>query len=185
MTDLALLNDKIQQCINLINDKFELIDNKIELIEKKVNFMEEKVNNLTKPNEEELNTKNLIKESMNLPFDILKKSLIYKDYRTILLIFKYYYKDKTNTNNVYPIKIKGKRSFEYFNKKWINDTNAHYIKNTLFMNIQTELFKYNNLDNVTEIDEFYNNQLFINKLSEDKDKRNIFKYIIDEISSNE
>lgn len=51
------------------------------------------------------------------------------------------------------------------------------------MNIQTELFKYNNLDNVSDFDDIYNNQVFINKLSDDKCKRDLFKHIVDEIQN--
>ena len=50
------------------------------------------------------------------------------------------------------------------------------------MNIQTELYKFNNLDNINDVDEIYNNQVFINKLS-DKYKRvflsiSLMKYLI-------
>ena len=120
---------------------------------------------------------------MNIKYEDIKKALVYKDYRTILYLFKLYYKNKSNKENVYPIKIKGKRTFEYYNNNWIHDANAHYIKNTIFMNIQTELYKFNNLDNINDVDEIYNNQVFINKLSDDKYKRDIFKHIIDEVSN--
>ena len=39
------------------------------------------------------------------------------------------------------------------------------------------------MDNVKEVDEIYNNQIFINKLSDEKYKRDLFKHIIDEINN--
>lgn len=173
---------------NKIKNFFSIIDNKITLIENRVNKLENITNKLLECSNEikDKNNKivNLEKQEMNISKDIIKKSLIYKDYRTVLYLFKYFYKNKLNQENTYPIKMKSKRTFEYYNNQWINDNNAHYIKNTLFMNIQTELYKFNNLDNVDDIDDIYNNQIFINKLSEDKFKRDIFKHIIDEIQNN-
>lgn len=173
---------------SIINDKikyfFKDIESRIEIIENKVNKLENLVFTLTNKKEDSnINIVNLKKENMNIPNEIIKKSLIYKDYRTIILLFKYYYKNKSNQESQYPIKIKSKRMYEYYNNQWLNDTNAHYIKNTLFMNIQTELFKYNNLDNVSDFDDIYNNQVFINKLSDDKCKRDLFKHIVDEIQN--
>ena len=174
---------------NKIKNFFSIIDNKIILIENRVNKLENITNELLKHNNNikittNSNIINLEKQEMNITNDVIKKALIYKDYRTVLYLFKYFYKNKLNQENAYPIKIKGKRMFEYYNNQWISDSNAHYIKNTLFMNIQTELYKFNNFDNVDDIDDIYNNQVFINKLSEDKYKRDIFKHIVDEINSN-
>ena len=182
MSDLEdIINNKIKNFFSIIDDKIILIENRINKLE---NITHELLKRDKNVNDKNNKIVNLEKQEMNLPNDVIKKSLIYKDYRTILYIFKYFYKNKHNEDNTYPIKIKSKRMFEYYNNQWISDNNAHYIKNTLFMNIQTELYKFNNLDNVEDIDDIYNNQVFINKLSEDKYKRDIFKHIIDEIHNN-
>jgi hypothetical protein len=168
---------------------FEKIESKVNKIEDKVNKLELIINSMQNSKSESVviqddNIIELKKEHLNIPFDIVKKSLVYKDFRTVLYLFKYYYKNKTNQVNVYPIKLKSKRVYEYYNNnQWIIDNNAHFIKYTLFMNIQTELYKYNNIDNVSDIDDIYNNQIFITKLSDDKHKREIFKHIVDEIQS--
>lgn len=186
MTELYdMFNHKMniyEEILKNINDKFSDFENRILNLEN--NFK-----NLKKCNIEEIINNNeeiieLKKESLEIPNDIVEKAIVYKDYRTVLYLFRYYYKKKINENNKYPIRIKSKRIYEYFNnKQWISDNNAHYIKHTLFMNIQTVLYKYNNMDNIKEIDDIYNNQIFINKLSEDKYKRDIFRHIIDEINN--
>ena len=210
MTDLVLLNNKIQEFFNNIDNRICLIENKVNKLETIITKIEVLTNNQQQNNNQNENIDlkqnifninhtlnnlnqsvnsnsniiiNLIKEEMNFKHEDIKKALVYKDYRTILYLFKLYYKNKSNKENVYPIKIKGKRTFEYYNNNWIHDANAHYIKNTIFMNIQTELYKYNNLDNINDVDDIYNNQVFINKLSDDKYKRDVFKHIIDEVSN--
>ncbi len=168
---------------------FENIENKVNKIDDKVNKLELIINSMQNSKVESVQTQDeniieLKKESLDIPLDIIKKSLVYKDFRTVLYLFKFFYKNKTNQSNVYPIKLKSKRVYEYYNNnQWNIDNNAHFIKYTLFMNIQTELYKYNNIDNVTDIDDIYNNQIFINKLSDDKHKREIFKHIVDEIQN--
>jgi hypothetical protein len=204
MTDLVLLNNKIQDFFNNIDSRISLIENKVNKLEiiitkievitnnqfnnesKNQNILH--INNTLNNINQSVNSNsniiiNLIKEEMNIKYEDIKKAMIYKDYRTILYLFKLYYKNKSNQQNVYPIKIKGKRTFEYYNINWIHDANAHYIKHTIFMNIQTELYKYNNLDNINDVDDIYDNQVFINKLSDDKYKRDVFKHIIDEVSN--
>lgn len=207
MTELVLLNNKIQEFFNNIDNRICLIENKVNKLETiitKIELFNNQQQNNNQNENKDLNQNifninhtlnnlnqsvnsniiiNLVKEEMNIKHEDIKKALVYKDYRTILYLFKLYYKNKSNKENVYPIKIKGKRTFEYYNNNWIHDANAHYIKNTLFMNIQTELYKYNNLDNINDVDDIYNNQVFINKLSDDKYKRDVFKHIIDEVSN--
>ena len=58
----------------------------------------------------------LKKESIDIDNEVTKKAMIYKDYRSILFIFKLYYKNKTSTISQYPIKMKSKRVFEYYKK---------------------------------------------------------------------
>ena len=38
---------------------------------------------------------------MNIKCEDIKKALVYKDYRTVLYLFKLYYKNKSNKENVY------------------------------------------------------------------------------------
>ena len=118
---------------NKIKDFFSIIDNKIILIENRITKLENITNELLKVNNKDKEVNNIIinleKKEMNIPKDITKKALIYKDYRTILYIFKYYYKNKLNQDNPYPIKIKSKRMFEYYNNQWINDNNEDFIDN--------------------------------------------------------
>jgi len=186
-----MTTNDINNIRELINTKFNEYDNIINLIQIKLNQLDTKINNIeshlmlfNKENKQEENIVELKKELLNISNEIIEKAIVFKDYRTVLALFKYYYKTKTNEINKYPIRIKSKRVYEYFNNnQWISDNNAHYIKHTLFMNIQTILYKYNNMDIVKDIDDIYNNQVFITKLSDEKYKRDIFKHIVDEIQS--
>ena len=180
-------NNIIQKKLNVFENIINNIQTKISSLEIKINNLEDNfklVTNIKLNSDDNENIVQLKKESINIENNIVKKALIYKDYRTILYLFKYYYRNKTNVIHKYPIRIKSKRVYEYYNNStWIIDNNGHYIKNTLFMNIQTILFKYNNMDNIDDLEDLYNNQIFINKLSEDKYKRDLFKHIIDEINN--
>ena len=168
--------------IKEITLKVNLLDKKVKLLESNFKMLNDSKNIVIEIND--LDLVELKKESLDIDNEIVKKALIYKDFRSILYIFKTYYKNKTNSVSQYPIRMKSKRIYEYYNNnQWNTDNNAHYIKNTLFMNIQTIFYKYNNLDNVKEIDDIYSNQIFINKLSEDKYKRDLFKHIVDEIQN--
>ena len=180
----------IENYLNEYKQNIKELKEKVNSLESKVKMLESNLQILSKTKNEGINNIlnidiiELKKESIDIDNEVTKKAMLYKDYRSILYIFKMYYKNKTSTISQYPIKMKSKRVFEYYNNnQWNIDNNAHYIKNTLFMNIQTELFKYNNLDNVTDVDDLYCNQLFINKLSDDKYKRDVFKHIVDEIQN--
>ena len=105
-----------------------------------------------------------------------------KNFKLINIIIR-----TSNRPNCFKININSIKQQNYKNLvlhiTYDNLETLHYIKNTLFMNIQTIFYKYNNLDNVTDVDDLYSNQLFINKLSDDKYKRDVFKHIVDEIQN--
>lgn len=165
------------ECLNIITSKLISLESRMSNLESNL-----KIVNKNDTGDENINE--LKKEMLNFDMNDIKKAIVYKDYRTIIFLFKLYYKNKTNSIHQYPIRIKSKRIYEYYNNsKWIQDNDAHYIKNTLFTNIQTLLYKYNILDNVPDVDDIYNNQFFINKLSEEKYRRDTFKHIVDEIQN--
>ena len=150
--------------------------------------------------EDKLVSKNKIKDDPSLYQDLIElkaenivydnidaiKALTYRDFRSILMIFRSYYKSKTNSNYVYPIRIIGKRSYEYYlNGKWIPDSYGHYSMKTICNNIQNLFIKVNDMDNKNiSQDDFLLNQEFIYKLSDDKTIRNVFKLIVEELRIN-
>ena len=165
------------ECLNNITSKLISLESRICNLESCFTTMNNNEN-------KEGNIIELKKDMLDIDLENIKKAIIYKDYRSIIYLFKLYYKTKTNNENQYPIRIKSKRIYEYYNNnKWIQDNDAHYIKNTLFANMQTLFYKFNNLDNVTDVDDIYNYQYFINKLSEEKYKKEVFKHIVDEIQN--
>ena len=159
------------------------LDYKITHIENKLKSSNN-INYIELDDNEEL--KELVKDcSINIDKDIVLRALSYRDYRTVIILFKNYYLNENNKFNKYPIKVVGKRTYEYYlNKRWINDPYGHYIKHTVLLNIQTVLIRYNNNDYIKDYDNLIMNQDFIYKLTEDKFSKNYFRHIIDEIKNN-
>lgn len=133
--------------------------------------------------------KNLIElkhEIMIVDDNEVIKALSYRDFRSILYIFKLYYKNKSGTKYVYPIRISGKRSYEYYlNGEWNSDLYGYYSMKTICTNMQNLFIKINDLDNKKiNKDDFLLNQEFIYKLSEEKYIKDVFKSLIEEIRIN-
>jgi hypothetical protein len=196
-------NNEINEKINKNNDILEKImdiSSKIYndqcMILSKLNSLEEKVMSIEKKMELSLNSKLL----NNFPIDSLKelkkedlvidkkdilKALSYRDYRSIIFIFRLYYKNKTNSLFAYPIKITGKRSFEYYlNSVWNPDLYGYHSMNTICLNIQNLFIQNNTLDGSIGHEDFILNQEFIYKLSDEKYKRDVFKNIVEEVRIN-
>lgn len=176
-------------------EKILFISSKIyedqQFILNKLNFLEEKINNIeiskkTVKNNELIieDLVELINTNLNIDEETTLKALSYRDYRSVMIIFKFYYKNKINVNYSYPIRIIKKRSFEYYaNNKWNPDLYGYYSMNTICLNIQNLFIKFNNIDNISTED-FMLNQDFIYKLSNNKYKKEFFKYIIEEVRLN-
>lgn len=151
----------------------------------KINNIEKKLESSNKNNEISCNNlKELKKEDLIINKEDVIKALNYRDYRSIIYIFKNIYKNKTNLEYAYPIRIIGKRSFEYYhNMKWNSDVYGHYCISILCNNFQNLFTKYNNIDDI-DSDDFIMNQQFICKLSDEKYQKTIFKNIIEEVRIN-
>jgi hypothetical protein len=184
-----LSNDIINNFLEKISKITDEILKKIDKLEERITNIETKIENnkLVEKKEENLmceNLRELKKEDLNIDEKDVIQALKYKDYRSIIFIFKLYYKNKNNSKFVYPIRITGKRSYEfYFNNKWNPDVYGYNSMNILFLNIQNLFIKYNNIDNLSNED-FLLNQDFIYKLSNEKIKKDIFKSIIEEVRIN-
>lgn len=167
-----------------INDHYKILFEKIiqnqENILKKIDYLEKTIklvyHDSTIENLKELKYEELIVDK----YDVLK-ALKYTDYRTIIYIFRLLYRNKNNENYAYPIRISGKRSFEYYaNGKWNPDLYGHHSMNVICSNMQNLFMNYNTMDEF-KMDDFMNYQTFIFKLSNKKYKKEIFKNIIEEI----
>ncbi len=180
----------MEELKTFINDKFKNYDSILETINTKMDELNVKINKIETHIHQIQDTqkqdipKELKRELLDINPKIIRNALVFRDYRSVLILFKHYYKIKENTVFPYPIQVKGVRKFEYFlNNKWIPDPNAHYIKKTIFMNFQTLFFKINSDVYIDDIEEIVMNQDFILKLDNDNIKKNIFKHIIDEIKN--
>ncbi len=169
-----------------LNEKMDLILNKVCSIEDRLTTLE----SLSKINFAELDGEILtLKEIKNERLDISEqdvfRALVYKDYRTILYIFKMYYGVKRGKKIFYPIRPKSAQNCQYFfNNQWIDDRYGNYTCKTLFTNIQNLFFRYNIFSKKMSQEEWFSNQQFILKLSEEKYRKSIFKSIMDEIINN-
>lgn len=169
------ISSDLNEFKKVVLDKFNNLEDRLIKIEKKIE---------TKTIKNEIiieNLKELKREDLDVSKEEVLKSLSYRDYRSITHLFKKIYKNKMNEINIYPIKLSGKRSIEYYNNSmWNNDQYGHYSMNIIFKNFENLFIKYNNLENV-DYDNFILNQNYINKLSQDKYIRQVFKNIIEEI----
>lgn len=179
-------NNILEEILNISSKLYEnqkLILEKLDKLEKRI------INIETKPLDNDDECENMVelkKESLNIGKEDALKALSYRDYRSVIYIFRQFYKNKLNNLYAYPIRITGKRKFEfYFNKKWNNDLYGHTSMNIICDNIQNLFIKYNDLDTGDVSDEdFMNNQQFICKLSEEKYRKGIYKNIIEEVRIN-
>jgi len=192
--------EKILTISSKIKEDQENIINKIELLEKRMILIENKVDlsiALAKKSknlaglldiEPDDNIKELKRETINISENDIVKALNYRDYRSVIYLFKLFYKNKINKNYPYPIRIIGKRSYEYYaNNRWNPDLYGHFIMNTICQNMENLFLTINNLDDygdLIEEEDFIPNQNFINKLSAEKYKKEIFRSIIDEVKLN-
>lgn len=184
--DYKTLLEKIYVISSKIHNDQDQILQKLNQIETRVLNIEKYIEISTKllNNDKDENLKELKSENLTLEKKEVFKALSYKDYRSIIHVFKYVYKNKHNGNYVYPIRITGKRSYEYYdNSKWNPDLYGHHSMNTLCLNMQNLFIQHNNIDELTSED-FLLNQNFIYKLSEEKYKKEIFKNIIEEVRIN-
>jgi hypothetical protein len=190
LEELLNISSKINETQVNILSKIDNFENRITNIEKSIslsNFIITKLceNKYTSIIDEKYSIIELKQESLNIDKESVIRALYYKDYRSIINILRLYYKPTETT--IYPIRITGKRSYEYFiNNKWIPDLYGHYIMNTICINMQNLFIKYNIIDENSNIDhdEFMLVQTFIYKLSDEKYKKDIFKHIVEEIRIN-
>jgi hypothetical protein len=170
--------------INNILEKIDFFSNKIlhklDTLELRITNLENRLgySNLHLKNE---NLKELKNEQLTMDSNDVRKALQYRDFRSVIYVFKKIYKNEENGSYKYPIRITGKRSYDYYyNSQWIPDLYGHHITNVITYNVQNLFLKNNNLDQFDR-ESFIMNQQFIYKLRDEKYKREICKHIIEEI----
>jgi len=171
-----MLNEIFRKMDSMCN-RIENIENRLHLIENNSKF------NYTEFDGEIIKIKEIKNEIYDLSEEDVIRILKFRDYRSYILIFKLYYQTRKGNKIFYPVRMKTKRTFEYYsNNTWIQDVNGHYLIKTLSSNIQNTFMKYNILNSpLLTNEEWYQNQQFIMKLSEERTKKECFKNIIDEL----
>jgi len=194
MIDISTLTTYLDE-ITMMSSKMEILESNqdkilsmLEKLNSRITGIEEKLKEKTdnKIEEDSSYLKELKKETIELNENIVMTALSFRDYRSVIHIFRNYYKTKTDKKYCYPIRIVSKRSFDFYeNGKWNNDLYGHISTNTFINNIQNIFMKHNSLENenISEND-FILNQDFIYKLSDEKFKKDIFKNVIEEVRIN-
>jgi len=126
------------------------------------------------------NTKEIKKEQYDLDEDFVKSCLNSGSIEGDIKIFKKVYINNLEKEQ-YPIRYTRKK-FQY----WYNgsmkddDSNCTYIKNTIVQNIEDCYLNVNKYESYQDdIDQFINNQEYINKMSEQKYKERFLLKIIE------
>ncbi len=182
MKRLLLTNEMM---LNQIFHKLEFLCSRVENIEEKVQLIEmQNRSHFIEIDGEIIRVRELKNERIDLPEEDVLRILIFRDYRSVLAIFKSYYQSVKGERIFYPIRMKSKRNYEYFYKnQWIHDANGHFITKTLCNNIQNLFLKYNQIDSrYLNEENWYLNQQFISRLSDEKYKKEIWNHIKDEIA---
>lgn len=193
--NIELMFNKILEITTDLNNKLNLLDKKFDekmiVFEKRMTDIENSMiaSKIMKKTDEEHeceNLKELIYEDLNIDKKDVLKAMSYRDYRSILYIFKLYYKNEYNGKNVYPIRVSSTLKFDYYhNKKWNPDLYGEHSRNVLCKNIQNLFIKYNDLDSGDiSMEDFMLNQNFICKLMDEKKKKELFKSVAEEIKIN-
>ncbi len=173
MKSLLNITQKINDLDISLNNRFDILETRLNKIENKMMF-----NTDNKECIEDL--KELVKENIEMDRNTVLKALSYKDYRSILMIFKLYYKNENNATK-YPIRVFKVRKFEYYaNKKWNADLYGTHSIEVLIGNIQDLFIRHNDMEEIG-YEKFISYQDFIQKLDDDKVRKNIFKAIAEEI----
>ena len=178
--DIITILNKLSNISIEILDKINKLDERITSVEKKIELVLPLLNN----NISMENLKELKNEELEINKNEIIRALLFRDYRSIIHIFRIFYKNKLNEKYSYPIRITGKRSYEYYcNNKWNPDLYGYHSMNIICLNIQNLFIKYNDIDEMG-YENFILNQNFIYKLSDEKYKKNVFKNIIEEVRIN-
>jgi len=180
---IIIMEINMDKLIEKIDNMSIQIINKLDTLEARILNIEHRLgySNACLQNE---NLKELKIEKLESNSKDIHNALQYRDYRSIIYLMKKIYKNTENGSHHYPIRITGKRSYEYYeNKQWIPDLYGHHIINTISLNMQNLFLQHNNLDEFDR-ESFMLNQQFIYKLTDDKYKRLLFKNIVEEIRIN-
>lgn len=156
-------DDKLNDIYGMVK---ELLEQNKYLINKVIR-LEEKISNISITKSIE-HKNNLCEEDIILDEKFVLDVLIFRSSETIIRIIRKHY--ESNGKIDYPFRCLGKQKFEYYNNKWIEDTYANNIVETIFSNIKKLLKKVNIMGKVS-MNNFIENQKFIYKLDNDKYKR--------------
>ncbi len=159
----------------------------LESLDKRITDLEKTIYKQLKDESDDFSyLKELKNEPLELNTEIVIKALTFRDYRSVIYIFREYYKIKSDKKYSYPIRIISSKSYDFYeNGKWNKDLYGYISMNTLINNIQNLFIKHNNLENeILSQDDFLLNQDFIYKLSTEKYKKDVFKNVIEEVRIN-
>ena len=129
--NLNLKNDTLIQKMETIENKMIELSDKVQILEKKMNHPNNPYANLDENSVQE-DIMELKKDNIEVEQSIVLRALTFRDYRTVIILFKALYFKEDNIIDKYPIRLTGKRSYEYYlNNKWITDPYGHYNRDII------------------------------------------------------
>jgi cell fate (sporulation/competence/biofilm development) regulator YlbF (YheA/YmcA/DUF963 family) len=186
-------NDDIINKINKIDDKMNIILSVLGNLKIDSKSLEDEMNDLKNKIDEKddkgrkktnknlnNNIREIKKEQYNLDEEFVKECLNSGCIDADIKIFKKIYIDNL-TKESYSIKhIRKKFQYWYNGSMKDDDSNCTYIKNTIVQNIEDCYLNVNKYESYQDdIDQFINNQEYINKMSEQKYKERFLLKIIE------
>ena len=165
-----------------IDDKFFIIEDKLDNISKSIDLIKTGKVYINNFKIKELN-ENIYKEMLNkIDKNIIINKLNFNDERSILQLLSNFYKSNDNKNIEnkkinYPIKLKGKLDFEYFdNGKWIEDKYGDIVIDLLLTNFKKLFCKVNLFpQNIKDSSVFLRNEDFILTLTGNNCSKSSYK----------
>jgi hypothetical protein len=112
LEEIKNISSKIFEDQKKILDKVNILDERMTYIEKSMTIIQ------TTPKNIDINIDGLVNlklEKLEVEKENVIKFMSYRDYRAVVCIFRLIYKNKTNSDFIYPIRISSKRSYDYYN----------------------------------------------------------------------
>ena len=156
--------------------KIKLKDSKVKNLEDEIIKLKLEIESLKKFIREKENRSviNFKKEIMQLDRQFLLDVLKYNDHRTEKKIFKQYYKEGDKCS----VRVISARKIMYYtDDHWKEDMDGCLMIEIFCHNIQRALLSVNRRENFTTSEEFINNQIYINKFTNKKYHRQVYKEI--------
>lgn len=181
--------DELIYKINELNEKVSIMSNNFEKLNTTITLLKDDIQINTKAisdlsiatfsgNKEELIIKNVKREKIVLPTDLVTKFLSLANVTGDVKMFKEYYINGVKQKKLIPFRKINDKKYQYWNNnKWNDDNNAEELLDIISRNIQIAYLSANDFDNIKDSDIFIKNQKHIASMTEPKNQKKLLTYI--------